>query len=628
MHRAAVRPTATTFDYRTERAAPSCCSMATVPGQTRTNADLSDADVEAASIDGFRAHVFMAIAERAPVPVVATSIATGEVYFSNQAANDRFNGGVSAVGLKALDFYESPQDRAAMLAELARYGALRGYHLRMRHGDGTPGDYLVWMSPSTIDDRRLLLTYMLDVTEQKAAEAALSQRNHELELILGNVGDGVLTIDALGRLLEERSAVIDEWFGVPVPGMTFAEYAAVHDAGFASWFELGWDAVIDRVLPLELCLSQLPTLLRQGQRFIKVSYAPIANRVSECERLLIVMSDVTQAVQREHAETAQRELLALFDRGLGDRAGVEEFFRESETIVGSLQRTQHVAIVLRLVHTLKGNATAFGLKRLADACEDVEAYIQEHTAAPPEDRMSKLCEQWQAAAQVLRMFLRADKDLVEVSCSDLEEFTQAVHAKRSHDELLALMGRWSLEPVERRLRRLSSQAVALAQRLGKGSLVVLTDANGVRLNGVRWAGFWTAFAQALRNAVDHGIETAAERLAANKSAHGTLQINVRLEASQFVLELADDGRGIDWNAISERAKGMGLPAETPEDLELALFAEGVTTSQRPSTLYSGRGVGMSALRDATEVMGGRVSVYSEPGSGTTLRFVFPESALN
>lgn len=405
--------------------------------------------------------------------------------------------------------------------------------------------------------------------------------------------------------------------------MTFPEYAANHDPAFARWFELGWEAVVDGVLPLDVCLAQLPKLLRQGSRFIKVAYIPIASTTSACERLLIVLSDVTQSVEREQAESAQRELLAVLDRGIGDRSGVEEFVRESESIIASLERTQHLAIVLRLVNTLKANATVFGLKRLADACREVETFIQEHTSAPPANTMSKLTEQWQHAAEVLQMFLRGERDVVEVGRDDLHEFTGAVRANAPHKELLRLIERWDSEPVERRLQRLAGQAVALAQRLGKGSIVVLTESNGVRLDRVRWAEFWAAFAHALRNAVEHGIEVASERIEANKSPHGTLKVSTRAEGSQLVIELRDDGRGIDWHAIAQRAQMLGLPAETQDDLVEALFAEGVTTSQRPTSLQLPRGVGMSALRDATWKMGGQLTVHSERDNGTTLRFVFP-----
>lgn len=577
-------------------------------------------------IDPFRAQVFLALAEQAPLPLVATAIATGEVHYCNQAANDAFNGGRSAVGLKSLDFYENPEDRAVMLAELSRRGALRGYHLRMRHSDGSRGDYLVWMSPTKIEGQSLLLGYLLNVTKQRLTESALSQRNRELAFILGNVGDGLLMIDAQGRLLPERSATVEEWFGVPTPGTTFGEYTANHDPGFSRWFDVGWEAVVDRIMPLEVCLAQLPTLLRHDGRFVRVSYTPIARNAGEFDRLLIVLTDVTQSLQREHAESAQRELIGVFDRVANDRSGVDEFFRESETIVGSLERAQHPAIVLRLVHTLKGNANAFGLKRLADVCDEVETYIQENTAVPTPEQVTELVERWNEAAQVLRMFLRTDRDFVEVAHTDLAELRRALDAGAEHEHLRQLLDGWRLEPAERRFRRLAAQAVALAQRLNKGQLQVLTESNQVRLNSSRWAGFWSAFAHALRNAVDHGIEPAAERLAANKSPHGMLKLSIRVEGAQVVIELEDDGRGIDWNAIGERARALGLPAETRADLEVALFAEGVTTAAHV-TEYSGRGVGLSVLRDATVALGGVISVTSEAGHLTRLVFTFPDAVL-
>jgi len=93
-----------------------------------------------------------------------------------------------------------------------------------------------------------------------------------------------------------------------------------------------------------------------------------------------------------------------------------------------------------------------------------------------------------------------------------------------------------------------------------------------------------------------------------------------------VIEIADDGRGIDWNRVATRAKSLGLPANTAEDLETALFADGVTTKDEP-TETSGRGVGLSAVSGVVVSLGGRIRIHSAVGQGTQFQFVFPFSRL-
>lgn len=94
------------------------------------------------------------------------------------------------------------------------------------------------------------------------------------------------------------------------------------------------------------------------------------------------------------------------------------------------------------------------------------------------------------------------------------------------------------------------------------------------------------------------------------------------QAERFVVEIADDGRGIDWQSVAKRAKAAGLPAETQYDLEQALFVDGLSTAASVTDV-SGRGVGMGALLAATKAMDGQLSVQSELHRGTRLHFSFP-----
>jgi len=89
--------------------------------------------------------------------------------------------------------------------------------------------------------------------------------------------------------------------------------------------------------------------------------------------------------------------------------------------------------------------------------------------------------------------------------------------------------------------------------------------------------------------------------------------------------IADDGNGINWEAVRAKAKRAGLPSNTENDLKSSLFVDGFTTSQNVTDL-SGRGVGMGALLEATRALGGEMTIDSTHGRGTRLRMNFPKDA--
>jgi two-component system chemotaxis sensor kinase CheA len=89
-----------------------------------------------------------------------------------------------------------------------------------------------------------------------------------------------------------------------------------------------------------------------------------------------------------------------------------------------------------------------------------------------------------------------------------------------------------------------------------------------------------------------------------------------------VISLRDDGRGINWDRLKEKARAASLPHQSRADLITALFADGVSTEDAAS-LISGRGVGLGAVRAATLALGGQIEVTSEPNEGTTFKFRFP-----
>ena len=181
-----------------------------------------------------------------------------------------------------------------------------------------------------------------------------------------------------------------------------------------------------------------------------------------------------------------------------------------------------------------------------------------------------------------------------------------------------------MESTSDRLARLALQVEATAERLGK-SVVVTTEGNDLRFDGARWRSFWGAFTHVIRNAVDHGVAVDGEESSA-RPAPGHITLRTAREGDEWVISIADDGPGIDWETVAERGRALGLATTTHADLVDILFRVGVSTRTTASEV-SGRGVGLGAVRDECEARGGTVLLASTRGVGTTFFFRFPAATM-
>lgn len=130
----------------------------------------------------------------------------------------------------------------------------------------------------------------------------------------------------------------------------------------------------------------------------------------------------------------------------------------------------------------------------------------------------------------------------------------------------------------------------------------------------------------IRNAADHGLEGPDERLAAGKSAVGTISFSASYSGAEVLIEIRDDGRGLNSAAIRERAISRGLiSADTQlgeSELLKLIFEPGFSTAAAVTEL-SGRGVGMDVVRRTIEQLRGQIELESEPGHGTTVTLRLP-----
>jgi len=185
-------------------------------------------------------------------------------------------------------------------------------------------------------------------------------------------------------------------------------------------------------------------------------------------------------------------------------------------------------------------------------------------------------------------------------------------------------------PLARVLDNLPRTARKIAERLGKRVEVQIVGAE-LELDRSILDRLGEPLLHVLRNAVDHGLETPAERAAADKGEVGRLVIEARRQKDCILLDVRDDGRGIDLQKVLRRAVSAGLVHADladdlpPDQVAAFIFEPGLSTAANVSDV-SGRGVGMDAVKATVESLGGSIEIATEPGRGTCTTLVVPVSA--
>jgi two-component system chemotaxis sensor kinase CheA len=470
----------------------------------------------------------------------------------------------------------------------------------------------------------------------EARTATIRENQREMDLILSNVEEGLVTINLDGQMSSETSRAAGAWFGQPVPGEAFASWTGRKDAGFGDWFALALESVREEILPVDVAVSQLPARLKEGERTYSVRYQLIDNVNSRASqphgevaletRILAIITDITVTLSKDAMERQQADLLQLFQHMLRDKTGFLEFVAEADEIMSLVKGGGYDSLdhLKRLVHTLKGNSAIFGLRRISETCHEVENEIAERGEAAARLEMGKLNHAWEEIrTEIEKLIGKVHTSGIEIEAADYDAILEALRGGVDSAIVARMIESWRLEPAGRRLVRIEQQIQRIAERMGKQNVSVFIEPNGLRFHSERFAPFWSAFVHVLTNSVDHGVEDPEERLRRGKPEESKIRVATGIEGGRFVVTVEDDGPGVDWERLRLKAGKLGAAASAVEEPEKLICLPGVS-SKETVTEQSGRGMGMGAVASACEALGGTIKVKSRRGMGTCIEFAFPK----
>jgi len=181
------------------------------------------------------------------------------------------------------------------------------------------------------------------------------------------------------------------------------------------------------------------------------------------------------------------------------------------------------------------------------------------------------------------------------------------------------------QPVKALFQRMSRIAREAGTDTGK-TLRMVTEGAATEIDKTVIEKLADPLTHMIRNAVDHGLESAADRVAKGNTREGTILLSAAHLSGRVVIEIADDGAGINREKVRSIAESKGLvPADaqlTTSEIDNLIFQPGFSTASTLTAL-SGRGVGMDVVKRSIQSLGGRVSISSEPGKGSTFSIVLP-----
>jgi len=504
---------------------------------------------------------------------------------------------------------------------------------------------------------RSITAFNTMIEKIEESSALVRQKTADIHAMLHNVPQGILTIengntihpefsDFLSTVLETEDIAGRDFFEVIFAGVNLG-------ADARSQVETAVAACIgeDRMnfdFNAHLLPREVEKTLPDGRvKILDLIWSPITNEQDSTERLLLCVRDVTELKSLAKAADAQKRELAMIgeilsvpqDRFNGFLASARQFLDENQQTLETAAsqddatRRQHLGLLFRNMHTVKGNARTYGLNTLTDVLHQAEQSYddlrqQESLEWDNERYLSELAQ----ARNTLEEYatLNADKlsrgqntadetghtvsqaeiqhtlQMLEgVDTSDLSAAAQAIHDIKSR---LATLGSKSLQET---LSSVFESLPSLALELGKEAPKLVLDDHGVLLRPAAGPLLRNMFMHLLRNAMDHGIEPILDRVAADKPIAGTIRIDQQLDAQGLHLVLSDDGKGLALQRIRAKAIEQGLldSSQHPEAQDLAqlIFAPGFSTASTV-TEVSGRGVGMDAVKMFVESAGGRIEL--------------------
>jgi two-component system, chemotaxis family, sensor kinase CheA len=495
------------------------------------------------------------------------------------------------------------------------------------------------------------------VEQLQEASKLVRQKINDIQAMLQNMPQGLLSVDDQNKIKPEYSAYLEKILETDrIAGDDFIKLFfdnsnlgsdAISQISAVSGACVGEDAMnfeFNQHLLVNEIEKEMPSGLR---KILDLNWAPVINENDVVEQILLCVRDVTELRKLSAESAEQKRELEIIGEILGvNQKKFHQFITSTMTYLVEIENIiranpngglDAVNAMFRNMHTIKGNARTYGLLNLTNQVHDAESAYQElrqpnSVIAWDQTRLLEdleqvrhLVEHYAKTNEVSlgrkgpgrkgnsEKYLMVDIKQIQEAIRLLEKVSHAnihdlIEAKNVVHRTLRLLG---TEPLNTVCASIVKSLPELAESLGKPEPDISINNGKLRLKTQSVGAIKDIFTHLFRNCVDHGLELPAERLANGKPAQGRIDVAIEMDDDKLKIAIKDDGRGLALSKIRKKALDNGLIQgdENLDDEKIAalIFLPGFSTADKLTDI-SGRGVGMDAVLGFARKEDGHVKI--------------------
>lgn len=495
--------------------------------------------------------------------------------------------------------------------------------------------------------------------EQKVSERTeeLEKANKFIEAMINSLNQGLLVFDEDQKIADTFTNSCNDIFNTEISGKKYSEILEL-DEKESTTLQKGVDLIFSNKLPFSSASNLIKknkitgeTIEDESFKHVSLEYFPLKNSVIEVDsdgeeveeesisHIVVVATDKTEEVKAIQAFKEKESYVNMITKLVSNKKQFMNFISDIKTslkmISSELEKDEpNYNSILMQYHTINGGAGTYSALSLQSKARSSEQTIidfkdkNEFKMDVIFNDFSAVTDEFKKLEENINLVLGDNKNTIEVDKSSIELLKSKLQGQIPEHLYSEFQNQLCFEPVNAYIEEYVTLVQMIAEKTHKSIRPLQITGGDTRIPGEGVERFFNSLVHLFRNCVDHGIEKPEVREENNKSPEGTIAINIsRNDSKDLIIEVTDDGAGINPKRIRDKWVELHGDDELIKNLSddeviYKIFDPTFSTTEELSE-FSGRGVGMSAIKETIDELDGKIILSSVVGEGTRFNFTVP-----